>query len=93
MEGEWIDYEYRLSEKIIIKIPKEDLTTHTARRAFVVTAFNEGIELNNIALVTSHSDFKSMMPYITVNSTGASKVINAIDEADRKAKLKSKRLK
>lgn len=90
LEGEWTDTLYRLSNKVTIKIPKEDLTTHTARRTFIVTAFNEGIDLASIALVTSHSDFKSMKPYLTVSTEGADKVINAVDEADRKVSQKSK---
>ena len=86
LKGEWIDYEYRLNEKIIIKTPKKDLSSHTARRTFVVTAINANIDYTLIALVTSHSDFKSMAPYIAQNSKGAAKVIDAIDNAERKTK-------
>ncbi len=84
LEGEWIDYEYRLTEKITIKVPKEDLSTHTARRTFIVTAINENVDPSLIALITSHSDFKSMKPYITKNAKGVAKVINALNEADKK---------
>ena len=84
LKGEWIDYEYRLKEKITIKVPKKDLATHTARRTFIVTAINENIDPSLIALITSHSDLKSMKPYITKNAKGAAKVINALNEADRK---------
>ena len=84
LKGEWIDYEYRLMEKITVKIPKEDLATHTARRTFIVTAINEGVDPTLIALITSHSDLKSMKPYITKNAKGAARVIEALNEADRK---------
>ena len=83
LEGEWIDYEYRLSEKIIVKTPKEDLSTHTARRTFIVTAINENIDPSLIALITSHSDLKSMKPYITKNAKGAFRVIEALNKADK----------
>ena len=84
LKGEWIDYEYRLTEKIIVKTPKEDLATHTARRTFIVTAINENVDPALIALVTSHSDLKSMKPYITKNAKGVARVIAALDAADRK---------
>lgn len=84
LEGEWIDYEYRLTEKIIVKTPKEDLSTHTARRTFIVTAINENVDPTLIALITSHSDMKSMKPYITKNAKGAARVIEALNEAERK---------
>lgn len=84
LQGEWIDYEYRLMERITVKTPKANLSTHTARRTFVVTAINENIDPTLIALITSHSDLKSMKPYITKNSKGAARVIEAINEADRK---------
>ena len=84
LKGEWIDYEYRLTEKIIVKTPKEDLVTHTARRTFIVTAINENVDPALIALVTSHSDLKSMKPYITKNAKGVARVIAALDAADRK---------
>lgn len=89
LEGEWIDYEYRLSEKIVVKTPKADLATHTARRTFIVTAINENVDPTLIALITSHSDLKSMKPYITKNAKGAERVIEALNEADRKIAEKS----
>lgn len=84
LKGEWIDYEYRLSERIVVKTPKEDLSTHTARRTFIVTAINENVSPSLIALVTSHSDLKSMKPYITKNAKGTARVIEALNEADRR---------
>lgn len=84
LEGEWIDYEYRLTEKITIKAPKDDLADHTARRTFIVTAINENVDPALIALITSHSDLKSMKPYITKNAKGVARVIAALDAADRK---------
>ena len=85
LQGEWIDYEYKLAERIVVKVPKKDLASHSARRTFIVTAINEGIDPFLIALITSHSDLKSMRPYITKTAKGATLVIDAIDEAERKA--------
>lgn len=64
LKGEWVDYEYRLNEKIVIRIPKKDLTSHTARRTFVVSALNEGVSAELISAITSHSVIASMKPYI-----------------------------
>ncbi len=84
LKGEWIDYEYRLQQKIIIRTPKADLSTHTARRTFIVTAINENVDPTLIALITSHSDLQSMKPYLTKNSKGAAKVIAALNAASGK---------
>lgn len=86
LNGEWIDYEYRLNEKIVVKIPKRNLSTHTARRTFIVTAMNEGISLDLIALITSHSDVKAMQPYIKMNNKGTDMVIAAIDRTSENGK-------
>ena len=64
LKGEWIDYQYKLDKVEEVKTPKTELTSHTARRTFVVTALNEGVELDLIAQITSHSDFDNMRPYI-----------------------------
>ena len=77
----WVDYEFKLGEKIEKVIPKADLTTHTARRTFVVVAMNEGVSLELIAAITSHSDFNAMRPYIKANKKGTDKVIEAFDKA------------
>ena len=79
LTGEWIDYEFRLQEKIEIHIPKHELSTHTARRTFIVTAINEGVSTDLIMLITSHSDYKAMKPYIKANLKGTSSVIAALD--------------
>ena len=64
LKGEWIDYQYKLDKVEEVKTPKTELTSHTARRTFVVTALNEGVELDLIAQITSHSDFDNTRPYI-----------------------------
>lgn len=84
LKGEWTDYEYRLNEKIVVKVPKKNLSTHTARRTFIVTAMNEGVPLDLIALITSHSDVKAMKPYIKMNNKGTDKVIAALDKTSEK---------
>lgn len=83
LHGEWIDYEFKLQEKIEVRIPKEDLSSHTARRTFVVTAYNEGVPLDLIMLITSHSDVKAMRPYLKGNLKGSSKVIDALNNASK----------
>lgn len=88
LQGEWIDYEYRLDQKITIKTPKKDLSSHTARRTFIVTAMNEGVSLDLIALITSHSDVSAMRPYVQMNMKGTNMVIAALDKASTKKEKK-----
>ena len=88
LQGDWIDYEYRLNEKITIKTPKHKLSSHTARRTFIVTAMNEGVSLDIIAIITSHADISAMKPYIRANTRGTDKVIEAIDKTTSKKTTK-----
>lgn len=81
LKGEWIDYQYRLDKIEEVKTPKSNLTSHTARRTFVVTAINEGISESLIAQITSHADVETMRPYITPTLKGKQQVINALDRA------------
>lgn len=81
LKGEWIDYQYKLDKVEEVKTPKIELTSHTARRTFVVTALNEGVELDLIAQITLHSDFDNMRPYIASTRKGKQKVIDALDSA------------
>jgi integrase len=81
LEGNWVDYEYKIKEKITVITARTELSSHVARRTFIVTAYNQGIPLDLIALVTSHNDVKAMKPYLKATSTGADKVIAAIDKA------------
>ena len=80
LQGEWIDYEYKLNQTIVVKVPKCDLQSHTARRTFVVTALNLGVSTDLISLITSHSDYNAMKPYIKANTSGTDKVISAINQ-------------
>lgn len=81
LEGEWTDFEYRLNEKIEIKTPKKDLSSHTARRTFVVTAYNAGITIDLITMVTSHSDMRAMLPYLKATPKGAQMAVDAFERA------------
>ena len=81
LKGIWVDYEYKLGEPVEIITPKADLSTHTARRTFVVLAWNAGAPLELIGKITSHSDFDAMRPYLTINKMGTDKVIEAFDKA------------
>jgi len=80
LTGVWIDYEYRLQETIEVHTPKCDLSTHTARRTFIVTALNEGVSTDLIMQITSHCDYKAMLPYIKATMKGTNSVIDAIDK-------------
>ena len=79
LTGYWIDYEYRLNQKIAVKTPRRDLCSHTARRTFIVNVLNEGISADLIMQVTSHSNRKAMDPYIKATMKGTSSVITALD--------------
>ena len=86
IEGDWIDYHFRLDKKEMVRTPKKNLTSHTARRTFVVTALNEGIELDLIRQITSHSDVEAIRPYIASTMHGKQKVIDALDKATESIK-------
>lgn len=79
LEGEWTSYQYRLNEKIIVKIPKCNLCSHTARRTFITLALENGASQDLIAQITSHSEIKAMKPYVATTQKGLKKVIDAID--------------
>ena len=81
IEGEYVDYQCRLSETTEVHSLRKDIQSHDARRTFVVTALNEGEDVTTIALLTSHSDLNAMMPYIQLHNKGKGKVIDAIDAA------------
>lgn len=79
LQGEWIGYQYRLNEKIVVKTPKSDLCSHTARRTFITLAAQAGAPLDLIAQITSHSEVEAMKPYIAKTRTGAKLVIDTLD--------------
>ena len=58
---------YNGNRRIEKTLPKyELLTTHCARRTFVVTALQLGIPAEVIMRWTGHSDFAAMKPYIAI---------------------------
>ena len=81
LKGEWIDYQYKLEKVETVKTPKANLTSHTARRTFIVTALNEDVGLDLVRQITSHSDIEAMGPYITSTRKGKQKVVDALDNA------------
>ncbi len=93
LQGEWIDYEYRLDQKEIIRTKKEDLSTHTARRTFVSLAHAAGSTLDEIAMITSHSDVSKMKPYLKVLPGATDKVIDALDGKAPKKRGRPKKAK
>ena len=54
----------------------------------MVTAMNEGMSLDVIALLTGHSDPSAMKPYSNINTRGTDKVIEAIDKTTEKKTTK-----
>jgi integrase len=75
-----VSYEYRLNEKIVVKIPKANLCSHTARRTFITLAIEAGVSSDLIAQITSHSEIDAMKPYIAQTKIGVKKVIDALDK-------------
>jgi integrase len=58
---------FKGSERYDETVPKwEVLTTHAARRTFVVTALTLGIPAEVIIKWTGHTDYKAMKPYIAI---------------------------
>ena len=84
LKGEWVDYEYRLDKQEVVLTPKEDLTSHTARRTFVSLAHANGSTLDEIAMITSHSDVTKMQQYLKVLPEATDKVIDAIEGKTKK---------
>lgn len=80
LKGYWVDYRYRLEKVIETKTAKTELSSHTARRTFISTALNAGMSSDLVAYITSHSDIKSMRPYIKIDKSGTDKVIDAINK-------------
>lgn len=72
-----------------MRTPKHELSSHTARRTFIVAALNEGMSLDLVSLITSHSDVAAMKPYIKMNTRGTDKVIAAINAATSDEKSKA----
>ena len=81
IKGDWIDYQYRLDKCETIKTPRANISSHSARRTFVVTALNEGVSLDLVAQITSHADIRVMKPYIASTRDGKQMVIDALDNA------------
>ena len=81
IQGEYVSYQCCLNKRIEVRELRRDIESHDARRTFVVMALNEGVDLNTIALLTSHSDIKAMHPYVKLYDKGKNKVIDAINAA------------
>lgn len=56
------------------------LSTHCARRTFVVTALQLGIPIEVITRWTGHSDLKAMRPYIAIVDELKAKNMAKFDE-------------
>lgn len=56
------------------------ITTHVARRTFVVTALQLGIAAEVIMRWTGHSKFEAMKPYIAIVDELKKKSMNKFDE-------------
>lgn len=78
LEGEWVDIHFKLGERIETRTPKSDLASHTARRTFISLALNNGVPLDKVAMITSHSEIKAMQPYLKLTSKGKEEVIDVV---------------
>lgn len=56
-------------------------------------AYNEGVPLEQIAMITSHSDVSKMKPYYTVLTKATDKVIDAVDRVGNKEETKKPKKK
>lgn len=72
---------FRGNKRIEQEMPKwQLLTTHVARRTFVVTALRLGIAPAVIMKWTGHSDYKAMKPYIAIVDELKQKSMSRFDE-------------
>ncbi len=83
LQGEWIDYQYKFTEKIIKRTPRQNLESHIGRRTFVSILLNAGGPVELISMVTSHSDAKSMAPYKKLSMQGTGMLMGIFDEATK----------
>lgn len=79
-KGEWRDVSFQGSERIEKIIPRTHLTTHVARKTFVSYALNMGISQEIVALATSHSDVKEMIPYLGITKEGKEQMRDKFNE-------------
>lgn len=71
---------YKGNERFDEYYPKyELLTTHCARRTFVVTALQLGIPVEVIIRWTGHSDYEAMKPYVAIVDELKRKEMNKFD--------------
>lgn len=72
---------FRGNQRIEETFPKwQLLTTHVARRTFVVTALQLGIPMEVIIRWTGHSDFKAMKPYVAIVDELKAKSMSKFDD-------------
>ena len=79
-KGEWRDMSFQGNERIEKIIPRTHLTTHVARKTFVSYALNMGISQEIVALATSHSDVKEMIPYLGITKEGKEQMRDKFNE-------------
>ena len=72
--------QYRGAERIEQSLPKYKLiSTHTGRRTFICNALKMGISVTTVMLMTGHSDFKAMQPYISASANAQREAMEAFD--------------
>lgn len=82
---------YRGSKRIEQLQPKHQLiTTHAARRTFVVNALRLGIPAEVIMKWTGHSDFKAMKPYVAIVDELKEKEMNKFNTLMQQSESNSK---
>ena len=79
IEGEWNDVHFAGNQKVEITVQRKELTSHVARRTFVSYALNHNVPVEVVALATSHSSVKEMMPYLNLTQRGMQGMKDVID--------------
>ena len=70
---------FKRDKRVVTVKERWKMGTHTARRTFIVQAVNGGATTDQVALLTSHSDVKQMLPYLTITKKTKASVISIID--------------
>lgn len=70
---------FKREKRVVTLKERWKIGTHTARRTFIVQAVNGGATTDQVALLTSHSDVKQMLPYLTITKKTKASVISIID--------------
>ncbi len=85
IEGKYKDIKMRGAERIEVETPRADIASHDARHSFIVMAISHGYSVEQVMLITGHSSYSSMKPYIALAKKGAEAVIEGINKINTEA--------